>query len=72
MFKTSTGGLIASDMQMGDIFDASLEPTGWQLGDFDDRNWHNVRIVSEHADANLISSRSVPVREKERLFRCFI
>lgn len=30
-FKTSTGGLLLSDMKEGDIFDANQEPEGWKL-----------------------------------------
>lgn len=65
LFKTSTGGLIASDMLMGDIYDATKEPAGWKLPGFDDCQWKNVHCTTEHSDAQLIASCSVPVREKE-------
>ncbi len=64
-FKTSTGGMIASDMLMGEIFDAGKEPDGWKEAGFDDSDWKHVHLATEHTDAALIPSRSVPVREKE-------
>lgn len=64
-FKTSYGGLLASDMQMGDQYDARLEPQGWKLPEFDDSSWKPVHFTAEHTDAQLIASRSVPVHEKE-------
>lgn len=64
-FLTAAGGLLASDLQMGDHYDARLEPKGWKEPGFDDSNWHKVHLTEEHTDAGLIASRSVPVREKE-------
>lgn len=64
-FRHSTGGLLKSDMKSGDIFDASAEPDGWKNPDFDDCSWEFVHAAPEHTDAELIASRSVPVREKE-------
>jgi len=66
-FKTSTGGLLKSDMKQGDIFDTRLEPAGWKQVGFDDSAWKFVHGESEgHADLkNLVASRSVPVRKKE-------
>lgn len=66
-FKTSTGGLLKSDMKEGDIFDARLEPVGWRGACFDDSTWKYVQSESEgFTDLHsLIPSRSVPVREKE-------
>lgn len=65
-FKTSIGGLLCSDMQMGEIYDARQEPIGWKLSGFDDSNWSGVNTSVEHADSALIPSRSVPVREMEQ------
>ena len=64
-FKTSTGGMLASDMLMGDIYDATKEPEGWKLPRFDDDLWKNVHCTTAHSDAQLIANRSVPVLEKE-------
>ncbi len=64
-FNTATSGLLASDMMMGDIFDARLELEGWKMPRFDDSGWKSVHLVEEKIDAELIASRSVPVLEKE-------
>ena len=64
-FKASTGGLLASDMQMGELYDAAKEPKGWRDIAFDDSGWKNVHLTDERTDASLIASRSVPVLEKE-------
>lgn len=64
-FRWSNGGLLASDMLMGDIYNAGAEPAGWKEPGFDDGSWQPVHITREHTDAALIPSRGVPVREKE-------
>lgn len=60
-FETSDGPLRASDMLMGDIYDARLQP----------ENWHPVRLTDgdpllSGLQAKRIASRSVPVQEMER------
>ncbi len=84
-FKTSTGALLASDMLMGDIFDARIG-SDWLSNDFDDFYWNQVHeiIIPRDDDgakeqyrntgflAKKIASASVPVREKEHFpFREF-
>lgn len=54
-FCAGEGPLRASDMMMGDIYDARETPVCSKP----------VHVVSDHADAVIIASRSVPVREKE-------
>ncbi len=68
-FVTSTGGILQSDMKLGDVYDASLEPCGWKLPGFDASRWKNARIsISAHTGReNLIASNSVPVRRMETL-----
>lgn len=61
-FETACGPLLASDMMMGDVYDARRSPT----------DWRPVRLttgdpVRSGVNAKLIASRSVPVREMERL-----
>lgn len=65
LFQHGTGGLLASDMQMGDIYDARKEPSGWKLPEYDSCEWKEVHVV-EDLSAEKIASRSVPVREMER------
>lgn len=60
-FEMTTGHLLASDMLMGDIYDARLKYI----------NWQPVRLlegdpVHSGLTAKKIASRSVPVREMER------
>ncbi|MCD8368616.1 MAG: glycoside hydrolase family 78 protein [Clostridiales bacterium] len=65
--KHATGGLRYSDMKAGDLFDARLEPDGWKLPEFHDDGWEPVALAKEfHSIEQLVPSRSVPVREKER------
>lgn len=64
-FKTSYGGLLKSDMQMGEVYDARLEPSNWKLSGFDDSSWENVKVSNEVGSPILISTRSNPVRERE-------
>lgn len=64
-FRYGTGGLSASDMQMGDIYNAGAESDGWKTNAFDDSVWKQVHLTTEHTDVEMIASRSVPVREKE-------
>ena len=65
-FRWSTGGLLASDMLMGDIYDAALEPKDWNRSGFNDKEWKKTYCTSLHTEGELIASRSVPVREMER------
>lgn len=44
-FRTSIGGLLASDMMMGEIFDANLEPEGWREPGYDDSGWRTVHAI---------------------------
>lgn len=69
-WRCSTGGLLAADMQMGEIFDARREPEGWQNADFNDGDWKPMHEVPEDEaadfkDCRLIASSVIPVREKE-------
>ncbi|GMK39125.1 alfa-L-rhamnosidase [Paenibacillus sp. CCS19] len=64
-FKTSCGPLQKSDMKAGEIFDATINIEGWNLPDYDDNSWEHVTAKQDGYD-NLIATRSVPVRQKER------
>ena len=73
-FVTANGGLLASDMLMGDVYDAAKELSGWKLPGFDDRDWKQVCLtkslqqdpLTAGLGAEKIASRSVPVREMEQ------
>lgn len=64
-FRTSSGPLLKSDMKAGDLYDARLTLQGWNQCGFDDSLWKPVQIQEGGFD-NLIGSRSVPVKQKER------
>lgn len=67
-FKTSSGGLLASDLMMGDVFDSNIEPDGWKMPNFDDSDWKNVSVSTEFIGGKLIASRGFPIREKEKFY----
>ena len=66
-FRASTGGLLASDMKLGDAYDARIELSGWKRVGFDDSAWTAVHYEEDEfaVTGNLIPSRSLPVREME-------
>ncbi len=55
-FEVGVGPVLRTDLQKGEVFDARLIP-----GD-----WTQSVLETEHTDAELIESQSVPVREKEK------
>ena len=55
-FEVTTDGIVRSDPQKGEVYDARIEPHGWQKAAF----------CTEHTEGELIENQSVPVREKER------
>ncbi|OMF26752.1 hypothetical protein BK133_20145 [Paenibacillus sp. FSL H8-0548] len=64
-FRTSYGPLLKSDMKAGEFYDARMNIMGWNQPGYDDTAWASVQIVEDRFD-NLIATRSVPVRQKER------
>lgn len=64
-FKTSHGPLLKSDMKAGEVFDARISLEGWTQPGHDDSAWEQVVVTEDKLD-NLIGTRSVPVRQKER------
>ncbi|KQX56564.1 family 78 glycoside hydrolase catalytic domain [Paenibacillus sp. Root444D2] len=64
-FKTSLGPLRKSDMKAGDLYDARINIEGWNQPFYDDSSWEPAQLTDDGFD-NLIATRSVAVREKER------
>jgi alpha-L-rhamnosidase len=64
-FRTSTGPLLKSDMKAGEVYDARLDLNGWHQPGYDDSSW-SPAVVKDYGYRNLIGTRSVPVRQKER------
>ena len=48
-WKAATGPIRASDIYMGETYDARLERPGWSAPGFDDREWTPVRVVDRAA-----------------------
>ena len=55
-FEAGTGPIVRSDLQKGELYDARVEEGGWR----------KAVLCDSHIEGELISSQSVPVREKER------
>jgi len=55
-FLVSCGAIISSDMQKGEFYDARITPC----------EWLSATISNDHTDAEMIKTKGVPVREKER------
>lgn len=64
-FKTSQGPIVRSDMKAGETFDARVNIDSWNEPDYDDASWRDVQVTDE-GFGNLIGTRSVPVKRKER------
>ncbi|MFA0753907.1 MAG: hypothetical protein IMHGJWDQ_001686 [Candidatus Fervidibacter sp.] len=47
-WKATYGPILAADNYMGETYDARRELTGWDLPDYDDRDWHPV-VAEEFA-----------------------
>ncbi|MCE9615222.1 MAG: glycoside hydrolase family 78 protein [Lentisphaerae bacterium] len=60
-WKTATGPLLQSDMQMGETYDARLEHPGWDLPGFDDSTWRPVE-TDPLLDVPLDAHAGPPVR----------
>jgi len=65
-WRSSNGGIIASDLLLGEIFDAREEQAGWMLPGFDDAHWARAAI-GPPTNAELVAERGPPVRVVESL-----
>jgi alpha-L-rhamnosidase len=67
-WRRSSGRYVYSDLQMGEMQDATREPLGWQDAAFDDSPWRPVEVVS-FAGAEPVAHRSPgpPIRVMETL-----
>jgi alpha-L-rhamnosidase len=55
-FEVTTGSIVSTDLQKGEVYDARIKPADWQP----------AVLCTEHTEGELIENQSVPVREKER------
>lgn len=65
-WRASTGPIVRSDLQDGEVYDARLQMSGWSEPGFDDSTWKPVE-VAETALSNLFWQATPPIRRKERL-----
>jgi alpha-L-rhamnosidase len=65
-WKSSTGGVIKSEIFDGEIYDARLEKTGWSNVGYDDRNWKGT-LTTNTKKSQIVSAVSEPVRKIEEL-----
>ena len=65
-WKAATGPIRASDIYMGESYDARLERPGWSAPGYDDREWTKVR-AAEPASPPLLAPQGPPVRRIEEV-----
>jgi alpha-L-rhamnosidase len=63
-WKCSTGPIVKAGIYYGEAYDARLEIPGWTTAGFDDRDWKDVKVLSE-GKTNLVASYAPPVRKHE-------
>ena len=65
-FRSSVGAIRSSSIYDGEIVDARLEPTGWNLPRFDDSAWGPVGSIDWPAES-LTETTAEPIRRVEEL-----
>lgn len=63
-WKSSTGGILYSEIYHGETYDAGAEKKGWSLPGYDDSNWAGVK-VQEYGNSNLVATCNEPVKKHE-------
>jgi alpha-L-rhamnosidase len=65
-WRAARGPILASDIYMGETYDARLEMPGWDTAGFNDSEWSPVRI-HEHTKATVVAQDGPPIRKHERI-----
>ena len=65
-FRSSTGGVRENSIYDGEVFDARLEPDGWDLPGFDDSRWETTEELDWPLES-LVSPIAEPIRRIEEL-----
>ncbi|NQX66164.1 family 78 glycoside hydrolase catalytic domain [Paenibacillus alba] len=60
-WKAGFGQIVGSDLQMGENWDARLEPHGWQERSFDDDRWASASRMHDYR-GKLVAQMSPPIR----------
>lgn len=63
-WKSSTSGILYSEIYHGETYDARAEKNGWSTAKYNDRDWHGV-TVQEYSNNNLIATYNEPVKKGE-------
>lgn len=65
-WKTTTGPILNSDLQMGENYDANLQIPGWDMAGFNDQAWDSVKCF-DAPKIDLVGVRSPAVRKTQEL-----
>lgn len=65
-WRSATGPIVASDLYMGETYDARLERAGWSQASYDDSQWRGVRIIDRRKEI-LVAPAGPPVRRIEEM-----
>jgi len=65
-WKATTGPILSSDLQEGEVYDARLEMPGWHKPGFDASQWQAVSVVSDRKD-HLVATNGPLVRPHEEI-----
>jgi alpha-L-rhamnosidase len=65
-WQATTGPLLSSDLQAGEVYDARLEMPGWNTPGFDASQWQKVEAVSYPKD-HLVATNGPLVRPHEEI-----
>jgi alpha-L-rhamnosidase len=64
-WKTSTGGVLTSEIYHGETIDARKEQTGWALAGYDDSGWATAKVKNDNK-VNLVATYNEPIRKHEQ------
>jgi alpha-L-rhamnosidase len=65
-WRSSTGPIRASDIYMGETYDARLEKPGWSQPGYDDSTWSGVKVV-DRPKSILVAPEGPPVRQIQEI-----
>ena len=66
-WRAATGPILASDIYMGETYDARLEKPGWSAPGFADAGWTPVKVLAEAPKHALVAPAGPPVRAIEEV-----
>ncbi len=64
-WRVSEGPILRSEIYHGELYDARLEHSGWDLPGFDDSAWGRAAVLDEDR-SRLVPADGLPVRRRER------